>query len=211
MVHGVGAYYPDAGIDVVPRALERAATDAGVEFHYRTKVVAIRPKGGCVRAVITEDGTSWEADAVVSNRNGVGTYLDLTPDSLPARDRDRLERQKLQSPGICVYLAVRGGSTPPYLRFHLPGRGEACRLLITPAAVMPDIERDGWSPARLIAPMAYEDSQRVGPAGQREYLERSWQNPGGASTSPNPASSNRGRRLFGRRRATFIGRARTRR
>ena len=30
MVHGVGAYYPDAGIDVVPRTLERAATEAGV-------------------------------------------------------------------------------------------------------------------------------------------------------------------------------------
>lgn len=31
---------------------------------------------------------------------------------------------------------------------------------------------DGWSPARLLAPMKYEDADRLGPAGQAEYLDR---------------------------------------
>ena len=172
MVHGVGAYYPEEGLDVVPRTLERAATGAGVEFHYHTKVASIRVEGGRVRGVATESGESFEADAVISNRNGVGTYLELTGDSLPARARDRLERQPLQSPGVCAYLAVRGGGTPPYLRFRMPGGGERCRLLITPAAVRPELERDGWSPARLIAPIDYEESRRLGREGQRVFLER---------------------------------------
>jgi phytoene dehydrogenase-like protein len=45
-------------------------------------------------------------------------------------------------------------------------------LLITPAAVVPELEHDGWSPARLIVPMDFDDAHRGGPAGQRAYLER---------------------------------------
>jgi phytoene dehydrogenase-like protein len=38
--------------------------------------------------------------------------------------------------------------------------------------VLPGLEHDGWRPARLIAPMAYAEARRVGPTGQRAYLER---------------------------------------
>jgi phytoene dehydrogenase-like protein len=31
---------------------------------------------------------------------------------------------------------------------------------------------DGWHTARLLAPMAYDDAERGGDAGQREYLDR---------------------------------------
>ena len=102
----------------------------------------------------------------------MGTYLELARGAIPVAARRRLERLPLQSPGVCAYLAVRGGSKPPYLRFHLPGGGELCRLLVTPAAVVDGLGRDGWVPARLIAPMAYDEAQRIGPEGQREYLER---------------------------------------
>jgi phytoene dehydrogenase-like protein len=91
---------------------------------------------------------------------------------VPAAARRRLEALPLQSPGVCAYLAVRGAPAPPYLRFRLPGGGELCRLLITPAAVLPGLDRDGWTPARLLAPMSYAEAQRVGPSGQRAYLER---------------------------------------
>src|SRR5262249_55941470 len=60
----------------------------------------------------------------------------------------------------------------PYLRFHLPGGGELCRLLIRPAALVPECIRDGWQPARLLGPMAHTRAQQGGPSGQREYLER---------------------------------------
>lgn len=109
---------------------------------------------------------------MLSNASGVGTYLDLASRAVPGRARRRLERLPLQSPGVCAYLAVRGGDVPPYLRFHLPGGDALCRLLVTPAAVMDGLVRDGWVPARLIAPMAHDEAQRLGPVGQRDYLDR---------------------------------------
>lgn len=172
ILHGVGAFLPSEGIGVVPLALASAARQAGVEFDLGTTVAAIRCDRGRVRGVTTAEGTFLEADAVVSNRNGVGTYLELARDAVPIAVRRSLEQLPLQSPGVCAYLAVRGGSKPPYLRFRLPGGGELCRLLVTPAAVVDGLERDGWVPARLIAPMAYDEAQRLGPNGQREYLER---------------------------------------
>ena len=172
ILHGEGSFVPVSGIGSVPLALARAAREAGVEFRLATTVAAIHCDTGRARGVTTTAGAFVEADAVVSNRNGVGTYLELVPDDVPASARCRLAGLPLQSPGVCAYLAVRGGRTPPYLRFRLPGNGELCRLLITPSAVVEGIEHDGWAPARLIAPMAYDDAQRLGPSGQREYLER---------------------------------------
>ena len=163
IVHGVGTFVPTDGIGTVPLALAAAAREAGVEFEFGTTVAKIVYAGRRVRGVTTADGRLLEADAVVSNRNGVGTYLELVRDALPVGALRRLEQLPLQSPGACAYLAVRGGCRPPYLRFRLPGGGELCRLLVTPAAVIDGLDRDGWVPARLIVPMAYGEAQRVGP------------------------------------------------
>ncbi len=174
ILHGVGAFVP-SGRDRCryrwpwPRRRARRASSS----ISGTPVAAIQCDRGRARGVTTAAGTVLEADAVVSNRNGIGTYLELARAGIPIAARRRLDRLPLQSPGVCAYLAVRGGSTPPYLRFRLPGGGELCRLLVTPAAVVDGLERDGWVPARLIAPMALRrGSSGSGPSGQREYLER---------------------------------------
>jgi phytoene dehydrogenase-like protein len=172
ILHCDGSFVPVAGMGSIPLALAQAASEAGVEFRMGTAVAAIRCDKGRAQGVTTVTGEVFEADAVVSNCNGVGTYLELIPDGVPASARRRLERLPLQSPGVCVYMAVRGGLAPPYLRFRLPGNGEPCRLLITPSAIVEGLEYDGWAPARLIAPMAYDKAQSLGPTGQREYLER---------------------------------------
>jgi phytoene dehydrogenase-like protein len=172
ILHGAGAFLPSGGIGAVPVALAAAARRAGVEVELGTTVAAIRCERGWARGVATAGGGFLEADAIVSNRNGAGTYLELAREAVPIAARRRLERLPLQSPGVCAYLAVRGGSRPPYLRFRLPGGGELCRLLVTPAAVLDGLGRDGWVPARLIAPMAYDEARRLGPDGQREYLGR---------------------------------------
>jgi phytoene dehydrogenase-like protein len=177
ILHGVGSFVPMNGIGTVPLSLAAAGREAGVEFEFGTTVAKIVYAGRRVRGVTTADGRLLEADAVVSNRNGVGTYLELARDALPVSAKRRLEQLPLQSPGVCAYLAVRGGSRPPYLRFRLPGGDELCRLLVTPAAVIGGLDRDGWVPARLIAPMAYGEAQRVGRDGQRAYLERALSEP----------------------------------
>jgi phytoene desaturase len=176
LIHGVGCFYPAAGIRSIPQVLARAAAAAGVDFEYGTKVRAIRCEAGRARGVTTEKGAFIAADAVVADAGGVGVYLDLV-DATPPAARERLQRLPLQSPGVCTYLAIKGDTRPPYLRFRLPGGGELCRLLIRPATLVPECVRDGWQPARLLGPMAYAQAQRDGPAGQREYLQRLLEEP----------------------------------
>jgi phytoene desaturase len=173
LIHTVGAAYPAGGIRAVPRALAGAARQAGVGLRFGVRVVAIRCAGGRVTGVETAGGDHLPADAVVSNAGGVDTYLNLLPVT-PAPARQRLAQLPLQSPGVCAYLAVRGGpgAGSPYLRFHLPGGGELCRLLVRPGVLTPGVRRQGWQPARLIAPMEHGRAEAGGAAGQRAYLER---------------------------------------
>lgn len=169
LIHTSGAFYPAEGIGAIPQALAKAADAAGVVFHYGVRVKSIRCKDGRAHGIETAEGDFVPADAVLSNYNGVGTYLDLV--EVPQTVRDRLQRLPLQSPGVCVYLAVRNPSEDLYLRFFLPGGDETCRLLVTPSPIAPELRRDGWWPARLIAPMPYSHAQR-GVEAQREFLER---------------------------------------
>jgi phytoene dehydrogenase-like protein len=108
---------------------------------------------------------------VISNTHGLSTYLELLED-VPARLRRRLQHLPLQSPGVCAYLAVRGDMSPPYLRFRLPGNGELCRLLIRPGVIDATVERAGWRPARLVAPMRHAQAEQLGAAGQQAFLEQ---------------------------------------
>jgi phytoene dehydrogenase-like protein len=170
IIHTVGAVYPVGGIGVIPRVLATIAEKEGVELRYGAKISAIHSVSGRVTGVETENGERLDADAIVSNAAGIGTYLNLV-NATPARERTRLQKLPLQSPGVCAYLAVRGEMRPPYLRFFLPGGNHLCRLLVRPGVVTSQLQRDGWWPARLLAPMRHEISERVGPEGQRAYLE----------------------------------------
>jgi phytoene desaturase len=171
LIHTAGAFYPEGGVGAIPRLLAAAAARAGVEFRFGVKVRAFRCEGGRVTGVETDQGDFLAADAVVCNAAGVGAYLDLLP-TTPPQERQRLARLPLQSPGVCAYLALRGERPEQYLRFKLPGNGELCRLLIRPAAVDAAVRREGWEPARLLAPMTHAEAERGGPVGQRAYLER---------------------------------------
>jgi phytoene dehydrogenase-like protein len=171
LIHTVGAFYPAAGIGVIPRTLARAAAAAGVEFEYETRVRSIRVENGRVRGVESSNGRITLADAVVSNAGGVGTYLDLVRSALPEGARRSLEQLPLQSPGVCAYLAIEDDGRPPYLRFFLPPHGGTCRLLVRPAALTPAARRGSWSPARLLAPLDHATAEALGPAGQREHLD----------------------------------------
>jgi phytoene dehydrogenase-like protein len=171
LIHGVGAFYPTGGIAAVPRALACAAQAAGIELRCGARVRRVHVRNGRAAGAELESGELVEADAVVSDYNAVGTYLELVPD-VPAPVGRELRALPLQSPGVSAYLAVRGSPRPPYLRFRLPAGGEPCRLLILPGLMDPASARDGWWPARLLSPMDHAEAERAGPAGQRAYLER---------------------------------------
>jgi phytoene dehydrogenase-like protein len=170
LVHSVGCFYPKEGIRAIPALLAKFASEAGVEFRFETKAQRIVSAGGKVTGVETQAGELLRADAVISDC-GVATYLDLL-DAEKSASRKRCEKLPLQSPGVCAYLAVRAKMQPPYLRFLLPGGHERCRLLIRPAVLNPEERSGDWSPARLLGPMEYQEAQKRGPVGQREYLEK---------------------------------------
>jgi phytoene dehydrogenase-like protein len=171
LIHSDGAYYPEGGMGAIPNLLKSAAIKAGVEINFGRRVTGIRCRNNQVEGVEIEGREFVEARAVISNHSGVGTYIDLLAE-IPASNRQQLKSLPLQSPGVCAYLALKGKHKPPYLRLKLPGRGDLCRLLVTPSVLAPEIERDGWWPGRLISPMRHDDSQRLGREGQQMYLER---------------------------------------
>ena len=174
VIHRIGACYPNGGIGMIPEVLFNVAMLAGVEFRCGTKVHRICCKDNAVTGVEL-DAETLPADAVVSNA-GLATYSTLLDDqgqaTLSDRTRRYFARLPLQSPGVCAYLAVKGKPKPPYLRFRLRNELDGCRLLITPGVIDPSLERDGWFPARLIAPMAHHRAESGGEAGQHEFLHR---------------------------------------
>ena len=175
LFHGVGAFYPTGGISRIPQTLASEAQRLGVKLDYGVKATAIRRHSGRVSLVETDRGEVHTADAILSNAAGLGTYLNLLESPPPAL-RTRLDKLPLQSPGIAAYLSVKptgaGHGVPPYLRFNLPGGDERCRCLVMPAVMEPSLRKDDWQPARLIVPMDHAKAEAVGPAGQREYLDR---------------------------------------
>jgi phytoene dehydrogenase-like protein len=177
VIHHVGAYYPHGGggIGAIPQALFETAQTVGVDFRFNARVEHVRCRDGLALGVEMAGGEFTAADAVISDI-GLGTYLHLLdPEgtaAVPLRMRRRLQSLPLQSPGVCAYLAVKGQIDPPYLRFHIRDEHDGCRLLVTPAVLDPALGRDGWSPARLIAPMNHARAESAGEAGQRAFLER---------------------------------------
>lgn len=168
LIHGPGAHVVEGGLGTIPLRLAEAAARSGIAVELGTPVLRVRTHDGHVRAVETADGRVHEADAVVSNV-GLPTYAGLVEGIPDAARRGVLDRP-LQSPGVCAYLALRGDPGSTFLRFRIGGDG-ACRLLVRPAAVDPTLAKDGWQPARLIAPLDHARARREGPEGQRRFLD----------------------------------------
>lgn len=76
-----GVYFPVGGVRALPDAMAAAATCAGVEFRYDATVSALDRSEDRVRAVVTDTGERFEADAVVLTTELPDTYrlLGRTP------------------------------------------------------------------------------------------------------------------------------------
>ncbi|MBA3708334.1 MAG: NAD(P)/FAD-dependent oxidoreductase [Planctomycetes bacterium] len=175
LIHDPGAFYPTGGIGSIIAALRTAAVQRGVQLRHGARVASIRTSGSAVAGVELVGGEVIASSTVLSNAHGVGTYVRLVAD-MPATARERLTRLPLQSPGICIYLAVqplKGSETDPsYLHFDLPGGDRLCRLLVRPGALSSMASRDGWQPARLIAPMRHAEAEALGDNGQRRLADQ---------------------------------------
>lgn len=168
LLHHIGAYYPTGGMQAIAALLEKTAVAVGVTIRYGTRVTAIRTASRTVTGVQTAAGEFLPAGAVISNTNGIGTYTELV-ENFPLSRQASLEKLPLQSPGVCVYLAVKGRNPPYYIRFKL--RGPGCTAFVQPGLLEPGLAQDGWYPARLIAPLDHATAAALGPAGQHRLMD----------------------------------------
>jgi diapolycopene oxygenase len=169
LFHTVGSYYPMGGTRRVAQVLTQIALDSGVQLQLNCKVKKIRTEGNRIAALETEAGDIHKASIVVSNHGAIGTYVNLLDQ--PVKQQAELEKLSLQSPGVCAYLAVKRKPEPPYLRFSMVSGGEACRLFVSPGVPAPELQSDGWYPARLLSSMHHDEAEQ-GTTSQQRYLEK---------------------------------------
>lgn len=165
IVHNIGAYTVRGGIGRIPQALHRVAEDLGVDFRFGTRVDRVVRDGRRVLGVEVA-GDRIPAERVFSDAPGIGTLVDLVQPPDPALSAS-LVKLPLQSPGVAAYLTADVAPSVPFLHFLLK-RGEKVRLVVHAGAVDPD--RTGT--LRVLSPTDHEWAGRVGPSGQRAYLDR---------------------------------------
>ena len=100
-----GVWYPRGGTGAVPRALASLAVDLGVEIRTRTPVSRILVEGGKVTGVVTEQGETIPAAAVVSNSDAVRTHRELVDGTPAARFLARRKYEPACS-GVVLYLGL---------------------------------------------------------------------------------------------------------
>lgn len=168
LFHNVGAYYIKGGMQSVAKVLTEKAISCGVQIVYNTRVKTICTKNKSVTGVKTEAGEFFPTTTVISNAAGVGTYTQLV-EAFDTHEKKKLEQLPLQSPGICIYLAVKGKRPPYYIRFKQTGKD--CIAFVQPGIMEPELEQDGWYPARLIAPVSHTEATDLGAEGQLKLME----------------------------------------
>lgn len=102
-LHGV--WYPIGGTRAIPNALIRLAEELGVELNTGTAVDRIIVGGNRARGVTLADGTTIDADAVVSNMDSVRTYRELIGGSVANRFAKR-RRYEPACSGVVLYLGL---------------------------------------------------------------------------------------------------------
>ncbi len=102
-----GVWYPMGGTRAVPEALQRLATDLGVEIHTQADVAEIKHEGAQVKGVRLVDGRSFEFDAVVSNCDAVRTHRELLETSAARKKFDARRKYEPACSGVVLYLGLK--------------------------------------------------------------------------------------------------------
>ena len=173
ILHGDGGFVPTEGIGAIPLALAPTATESGVEFASGATGLGDPLRRGASR---------WRHDGGRRIRRGRCGRLQQQWSRHLSRARSRSRTRRAPGVGWRASRSSRPASAPTWP--CAAGRrrrtcGSTCRAMASSAAcwsrrppLSTGLDHDGWVPARLIAPMAYDEAHGSGPSGQREYLER---------------------------------------
>lgn len=103
-----GVYFPEGGMQAVPRALGGAAAKHGVEFRYGTTVASVEVIGGRARGVLTSDGERIPADVVVVNADLPIAYDELLPTVATPR---RVRRLRYSPSAVVLHAGSAAAAT----------------------------------------------------------------------------------------------------
>lgn len=106
MQTGEGVWYPEGGTRAVPLALEKFASELGVEFRTNTKVETIVHDHSRVLGLQTADGEKHDFDNVVSNCDSVRTFQELIG-SAPANSFAGAREYEPACSGVVLYLGLK--------------------------------------------------------------------------------------------------------
>ncbi|GAB6854303.1 phytoene desaturase family protein [Asaia astilbis] len=105
-----GIWYPIGGTRAVPQALRRMAEENGVVFKTNSRVTRLVHDSKRVRGVVTEQGDTFAASAVISNMDSVRTMRELVDAQIAPRAVRSFKRQwKHREPacsGVVLYLGL---------------------------------------------------------------------------------------------------------
>jgi 1-acyl-sn-glycerol-3-phosphate acyltransferase len=187
-----GVWYPVGGTGAIPRALNRLASELGVEVRTDTSVRRIlQATGGGVRGVETEAGEHVPLDAVVSNSDAVRTHRELL-EGKPARRFERRRRYEPACSGVVLYLGLDRPydqllhhnfvfSDSPEEEFEaIYERGEPAPdptcYVCAPARTEPGVARPGGDALYVLVHTPYlrphHDWDRMFPAYRKTILEK---------------------------------------
>lgn len=167
LIHKRGSFYPREGIGRYSQVLERECLKNNVNFHFNAPIEKIVNRGRRATGLHLKNGEKVEANIIVSNYNGIGTYNELLDDSSYAK---KLKKLSLQSPGLCLYLKCRGPKPEFYLHFH---KKEAMHVFVSD----PRQNSSEWWPARVHIPMPHAKAQSMTAQQQQEMINQEIHNP----------------------------------
>jgi phytoene desaturase len=97
---GLGAWYVNGGIYQIPKALEKLATELGVEFNTDSEVEKINISNGKATGVTLKKGEILNSDFVVSNADAIETYRNLLP-------KQKYQNREPSCSGFVILLGVK--------------------------------------------------------------------------------------------------------
>jgi phytoene desaturase len=103
----LGIYYPRGGMISIPRGIQAAGAEHGLEVRTGKKVEKILTRGGVAFGVELEDGTAITSGVVVSNLNAQVTYLKLIrPENLPRWAVKAISSYDTSMPCPMIYVGI---------------------------------------------------------------------------------------------------------
>lgn len=153
-----GVWFPAGGMHAVPRAMARAAEDAGVEIRYGVTAERIRSDAaGRANGVELAGEPMVDANAVVVTCDLPTAYRELLPGLIPSR---RLQRGRYSPSALVWHLGVRG-DLPDQVGHHNIHFGHQWAEAFDDILVHGQPMRD---PSRYVAVPSIDDPQAA-PAG----------------------------------------------